>query len=175
MSGQSNPTRAARFCSFNARNKVSDARFSCGEDPGFRGMGPNQDQDLGIDEEVFLRSLDLFLGEQPTRAQLFAGIHLAYWLGLGHDLDDLPDNPLILWQMKKEDMPLVDDQGKEAVNFQISISIYCIVAAVLIIVLIGIPLLIGLIIFDLVAIILATIRTNDGQLYRYPFSIRFLK
>jgi hypothetical protein len=83
--------------------------------------------------------------------------------------------PLILWQMKKEEMPLVDDQGKEAVNFQISITLYCIVAGILIIVLIGIPILIGLLIFDLVAIVLATIRTNDGKLYRYPLSIRFLK
>ena len=40
--------------------------------------------------------------------------------------------PLVVWLMKKEEYPLVDDQGKESINFQISILIYVAVSAVLV-------------------------------------------
>jgi len=83
--------------------------------------------------------------------------------------------PLIIWSMKKADSPLVDDQGKESLNFQISISIASIVAWLLIVIVIGIPLLIALVIFDIVMIIIAGIKANEGIKYRYPVNIRFIK
>jgi len=82
--------------------------------------------------------------------------------------------PLVGWLIKKEESEFVNDQGKEAVNFQISMTIYIIISAFLVVVLIGIPLLIGLAIFDLIMIIVAAIKANDGVKYRYPLTIRLI-
>jgi len=83
--------------------------------------------------------------------------------------------PLVIWQIKKNEMPFVDDQGKEALNFQITIAILAIVCFILIFILIGILLLWVLAIVNLVFIILAAIAANNGQAYRYPFAFRFIK
>ncbi len=83
--------------------------------------------------------------------------------------------PLVIWLIKKDEFPLVADQGKEALNFQISMTIYYIVAAILIIVLIGILLLIGLALFSLIFTIIAMVKANEGTAYRYPMCIRFIK
>jgi uncharacterized Tic20 family protein len=82
---------------------------------------------------------------------------------------------LIIWQIKKDDFPFVDEQGKEALNFQISILIYAIVAGLLIFVCIGAFLLPAVLIFDIVFLIIAAIKANDGFHYRYPMCIRFIK
>ena len=83
--------------------------------------------------------------------------------------------PLIIWMMKKDQFPLVDDQGKEAVNFQISMTIYYLIAAVLILVIIGIVLLVVLGVFSLIMTIIAMIKANSGERYRYPLAIRLIK
>ena len=83
--------------------------------------------------------------------------------------------PLVMWLMKKEEYPFVNEQGKEAVNFQISILIYIIVSIPLIFVLIGIVLLPAVAVFNVVCIILAAMKTQNGEHYQYPLSIRFLK
>jgi len=82
--------------------------------------------------------------------------------------------PLILWLIKKDELAFVDDQGKEALNFQISMSIYMLVSTILVFVLIGIVLLIALAVFDLVVIVLAAVKANQGIAYRYPLCIRFI-
>ncbi len=81
--------------------------------------------------------------------------------------------PLIVWQIKKE-MPFVDDQGKESMNFQISSTIYFVVLGILSFLLIGIPFLIAFAIFWLVVVIIASVRANEGKPYRYPLTIRFI-
>jgi uncharacterized protein len=83
--------------------------------------------------------------------------------------------PLVIWLVKKDEMPAVNEHGKEALNFQISMTIYYLIAAVLIFVLIGIPLLIALGLANLILIIIAAIHANDGKSYRYPLAIRFVK
>lgn len=83
--------------------------------------------------------------------------------------------PLLFWLLKRNDHPLVDDNGREAVNFQISITIYLAVSVVLVFVLIGFLLLIALGIFWIVMVIIASIRANDGHSYRYPLTIRFIR
>ena len=77
--------------------------------------------------------------------------------------------------IKKEEMPFVDDQAKEVLNFQISMTIYIICSAFLCIILIGIPILIGLFIFDFIITIIAAINANDGKSYRYPINLRLIK
>ncbi len=83
--------------------------------------------------------------------------------------------PLVIWLMKKDESQFVDDQGKESVNFQISFIIYALVAALLVIVVIGIVLLIVLGVGMLVLVIVAGIKASNGEKYRYPMNIRFIK
>ncbi len=82
--------------------------------------------------------------------------------------------PLIVWLIKKDESPFVDDQGKESLNFQISFTIYCLVASILIFVVIGIILLIALGIAFLVLVIIASIKANEGEEFRYPLTIRLI-
>jgi uncharacterized Tic20 family protein len=82
--------------------------------------------------------------------------------------------PLVLWALKKDEYKIVNLHGKEAINFQISITIYVLISILLIFIVIGIPILIALGIFELIAIIIAAVKANEGKLYHYPLSIRFL-
>ena len=82
--------------------------------------------------------------------------------------------PLVIWLIKKEEYPLVNDQGKESINFQISMTIYILASVILIFLVIGIPLLIILGLFSLIVVIIAAIKANEGEKYRYPLTIRFL-
>src|SRR5437773_3907712 len=89
---------------------------------------------------------------------------------LGHIL-----GPLIVWLLKRGDSPEIDAYGKESLNFQISMLIYDAVAAILCIVLIGIPILIGLWILNTVLVIIASVKASEGKFYRYPITIRLIK
>ncbi len=83
--------------------------------------------------------------------------------------------PLTIWLIKKDEMPFVDDQGKESLNFQLTMLIALIISAVLVVVLIGIAMLVILGIFQIIILIVATIKANEGVRYRYPYAIRFIK
>jgi uncharacterized Tic20 family protein len=100
--------------------------------------------------------------------------HLIAFAGLVIPLGNII-GPLVIWLLKKDQFEFVDDQGKESLNFQISVIIYAIISTILIIVVLGIFLLIALVIFAIVMMIIASIRTNEGIRYRYPMTIRFLK
>ena len=82
--------------------------------------------------------------------------------------------PLIVWLIKKDEYPFVNEQGKEALNFQITMFLAGVVAAALCFVLIGIPLLIIIAAADLILPIVAGIKANEGVHYRYPFTIRLI-
>ena len=83
--------------------------------------------------------------------------------------------PLVIWQIKKEDDPFINENGKEAVNFQITVSIFSLICIPFIFIVIGIPLLIAVEIFNLVCVIIAAIKTNNGEHYSYPIAFRFIK
>jgi len=109
--------------------------------------------------------------EQNTWAMLCHLSSLAgYIIPFGNIL-----GPLVVWMMKKETMPLVDDQGKESLNFQITVAIAAIVCIPLIFVCVGIFLLIAVGILDLVFTIIASIQASKGTAYRYPFALRLIK
>jgi uncharacterized Tic20 family protein len=82
---------------------------------------------------------------------------------------------LILWLVKREDGKFIDDQGKEALNFQISLMIYLFVCLMLSVVLVGFLLLLPLGIYAFICIILAAIKSSEGTAYRYPACIRLIK
>jgi len=83
--------------------------------------------------------------------------------------------PLIVWQVKKAEFPFVDDQGKEALNFQITVLIAFIACIILSFVVIGILLLPVVGIAALVFTIMAGIKANNGETYRYPYTLRLIK
>ena len=91
--------------------------------------------------------------------------------------------PLIAWQMKKEEFPLVDDQGKEALNFQIGVLAMQMMAGGMMFVgmvviplfFVGLALLILISIADFILTIIAALQANKGVAYRYPFSLRIVK
>ena len=82
---------------------------------------------------------------------------------------------LVLWLLKREDGAFIDDQGKESLNFQISLLIYAFACLLLSFVAIGVLLLFPLIVFGFVCIIMATIKASEGSAFRYPACIRLIK
>ena len=89
--------------------------------------------------------------------------------------------PLVIWLMKKDTMPFVADQAKEALNFNITVSAIFLVLMILGFVTLGIGFLIALPIMlivgiaALVLVIIAAMKANQGIAYRYPFTIRLVK
>jgi uncharacterized Tic20 family protein len=87
--------------------------------------------------------------------------------------------PLIVWLIKKDEMPLVDDQGKESLNFQITVTIFGLVLAVPIIfppaICLTIPLGSVLAVAAIVMVIMAAVAANKGEKYRYPVTLRLIK
>lgn len=82
--------------------------------------------------------------------------------------------PLILWQTKKDTSPFIDENGKIVMNWIISSLIYGIICFILFFLLVGFFLLIVMGICSLVFIIVGAIKANDGELWTYPLSIRFI-
>lgn len=83
--------------------------------------------------------------------------------------------PLVIWLVKRADSPEIDSTGKEVLNFQISYTIYSMIAGALCFVLIGFLILPIVLIVWLVCIIIAAVKTSNGESYRYPYTIRFLR
>ena len=89
--------------------------------------------------------------------------------GAGHIL-----GPLIVWLVKRGDSAEIDAHGKEALNFQISMLIYNVVAGILCLIVIGFVLLAVLHVLNVVFVIIASLRASEGQMYRYPLTLRLL-
>lgn len=81
--------------------------------------------------------------------------------------------PLAVWLIKRDD-PYVEAQAKEALNFNLSFTLYGVVAAVSIILLVGLVALPAVLVTWFVLVIVASVRASNGQSYRYPFTIRFV-
>ena len=104
-----------------------------------------------------------------------AFIHASALLGVflhfpGHLLP-----PLIVWLLKLGESPEIDAHGKEAVNFQISMLIYNLIAMVFCLVLAGFVFLAVLWVLNAVFVIIAAVQASDGKFYRYPMTIRFIQ
>jgi uncharacterized protein len=93
--------------------------------------------------------------------------------------------PLAVWAVKREDHPFVAHHAREALNFNLSFLLYGVVLAILTIpiglvtlgfglipiVLLGAALVVGW----LVLTIIASVAAANGEAYRYPFTIRFVR
>ncbi len=83
--------------------------------------------------------------------------------------------PLIVYSVKRAEYDFVDDQGKEALNFQITMSLALIVSGILTIVLIGLVLLAVVGVYSLIYTIIGAVKASNGEFYRYPITYRFIK
>jgi hypothetical protein len=91
--------------------------------------------------------------------------------------------PLVVWLMKRNDHPFIDQQGKSALNFQISVAIYSVGVFILLLpliifvvgIFIAVPLLLAIVVVDLILVILAAVKAHDGQTFKYPLTIKFIK
>jgi len=112
----------------------------------------------------------------PREARNWAmGCHLIALVGLlGNGLGFLV-GPLIVWLVKRDDHPFIDEQGKESVNFQITMMGAIIVCIPLIFIGVGIVLMPLIGIFDVVLTIIGGVKAANGEHWRYPLTIRFLK
>lgn len=127
----------------------------------------------------------------PSEARTWAALcHLAALVGLLANGVGFILGPLFVWLVKRNEHPFIDEHGKEAVNFQITIflAIFVLTLTPVIVFLVISPaevgfglipliVLLGLALFvlDLVLTIVAAIRANSGERYRYPLSIRFIR
>lgn len=100
-------------------------------------------------------------------------LHLSVFAGYVVPLAGLVA-PIVIWQIKKDQFPIVDEHGKNQLNWMISMLIYSAVSGLLIFVVIGIFLLAVLGIAAIVLPIIAGIKANNGEVWPYPLSIRFL-
>lgn len=80
--------------------------------------------------------------------------------------------PVIIYAIMKDEYPLIKDQGKEIINFQISMTIYLVIAGLLCIILIGIPILLALVLLSIVLPLVGALRSKKGFRYRYPINLR---
>jgi uncharacterized protein len=83
--------------------------------------------------------------------------------------------PLVVWLLKKKESALVEKEAKKALNFQISVTIYAIIAFILTFIFIGVILLPAVAMFNIAMIIVATVKTNNGEDFKYPLSLNFIK
>ena len=83
--------------------------------------------------------------------------------------------PLVIWLIKKDESPFVEANAKESLNFQLTIIIGYIIGCILLVVVIGAFLLAVLGLLNLILVIVASVKTSENKIYRYPFNLRLIK
>ncbi|MBD9180079.1 MAG: DUF4870 domain-containing protein [Odoribacter splanchnicus] len=131
-----------------------------------------------ISEEEFQQEKEKILNHNPAKIlpstdanQYSMFIHLSQFLGIFTGIGIIV--PVILWLIKKDESPVIDNNGKIVINWILSLLIYAACAGILCIIVIGIPLLIALAVCDFIFIILGSIKASSGVLWKYPLSIEF--
>ena len=83
--------------------------------------------------------------------------------------------PLLILIWKGKESEFVEYHSRESLNFQITMTIYWIVTVALMFLVVGIIIAIPLAIFEVVVMVMAALKAGDGEMYRYPLCIRFIK
>lgn len=132
-----------------------------------------ENDENAVDESMELPDETSQLSEKDARtwgmACHLAGLAMFVPIGFGQII-----GPLVVWLVKRDEHPFVDEQGKEALNFQISMTIYMLVAGIITCWLAGLGIVV-VVIVDIVFLIMAATKANNGESYRYPLTIRFIK
>lgn len=83
--------------------------------------------------------------------------------------------PLVIWLVKKDESRFISEQAKEALNFQVTMTIAAFISGMLMFILIGFLLLPAVFIINFIFCIIAAIAASKGESYRYPFAIRLFQ
>lgn len=83
--------------------------------------------------------------------------------------------PIVLWQTQKDKIPALDAHGKMVTNWMISCFIYAAVSVILMFVLVGFLTILAVAVMGIVFPIIGAVKANNGELWEYPLTIKFLK
>jgi len=83
--------------------------------------------------------------------------------------------PLVVWLIKRDELPEVDRHGRDSLNFQLSMTIYLIISGLSIFIFVGIFLVPLVFAMDVICVIIASIKVSRGEAFQYPLTIKFLK
>lgn len=87
--------------------------------------------------------------------------------------------PLVIWLLKKNQSAFIEEQGKEIVNYQVSLSIYFLICAVVAMTVIGmviaVPAMFVLFVLNVIFVIKGAISASNGEKYLYPMNLRLIK
>jgi len=83
--------------------------------------------------------------------------------------------PLVIWLNEKEKHKFVNEHGRAAMNYQISIIIYYIASCMLCFIIVGFFMIAALVIMHIIFVIMGAVKAGKGQPWRYPIAIQFLK
>jgi len=120
------------------------------------------------------------LSPDNSEKQFALFVHLSALLGFFIPFGNIIA-PLVMWQIKKNESAFIDDQGKEAVNFNLTLLLVGLALVLLTLITFGlgalltVPLGLALCVAWLIFAILAGIKANEGIAYRYPYILRLIK
>ncbi len=136
-------------------------------------QGDHQEQEQS-DQSMDLSSSDEGVTTDDEDEQMWGLLlHLSAFAGFLIPFGNLI-GPIIIWQVKKDESNFLDEVGREAVNFQIAITIYTFVSALLIPVFIGLLLIVAVTLGMIVFTVIAAIKASDGECYRFPMIFRVI-
>ena len=110
----------------------------------------------------------------PEQKQMGMFLHLSQLIGLLIPFGGIIA-PILIWQLKKDEMPALDAHGKMVANWILSSLIYWVVSIVLTFVLVGLLGILALIVMSIAYPIIGGIKANNNEFFEYPLTIKFLK
>lgn len=138
--------------------------------PGVPSSGPvSPNPGMPIDYSPPAAAGMPYVGPPPSQDEKTMAM-LAHLLGVLGFL-----GPLIIWLIKKDQSPFVNDQGKEALNFHLVMLIGIIIGVATAAFCVGLIILPAVWIVSVIFSILGAMKAKEGLAYRYPFTIRFIK
>ncbi len=135
--------------------------------------GSWQDEERSWEREAGLRPPGVGGDVTPEEANWAVAAALLAFAGYVVPLGNIA-GPAAVWLAKRDDSDFVEHHAREALNFQISITLYMVVASALMFVLIGFVLAPIILVFDVVVIIIAALRASRGEAYEYPLCLRLI-
>ena len=83
--------------------------------------------------------------------------------------------PVLIWQRKRDESPMLDEQGQNVVNWILTFLLYALACAVLCLIYVGIPLLLALLLANVVLPFIGALKAKRGEIWRYPYTLELYK
>jgi len=112
--------------------------------------------------------------ETPEQKQMGLFLHLSQLASLIIPVAGIVV-PIVIWQTQKDKIPALDSHGKMVANWMLSELIYACISVVLMFVLVGFLTILAVMVMGIVFPIIGAIKANNGELWEYPLTIKFLK